>query len=80
MYTSDGLDYCEFCGTAVPERDIETAKVMRSVTFYVYGVLYDSDTNADIETTIALCRDCVSQHSEEEMTEKLIAIADRRLA
>ena len=78
LLSLDGLDYCEFCGTVVPEREIEAAEVMRSVTVSVGGELYDSPKNDDIETTISLCRDCVSQHSEKEMTEKLIAIAETK--
>ena len=74
----DGLDYCEFCGTVVPEREMEVAEVMHNVTVSIGGELYDSPKNDDIETTISLCRDCVSQHSEEEMTEKLIAIAETK--
>ena len=77
MHTSDGLDYCEFCGTAVPEREIEVAEVMHNVTVSIGGELYDSDTNDDIETTIPLCRDCVSQHSEEEMRVRLFGLLEQ---
>jgi len=75
------MTYCDICQSEQDERAIQYAEVMQTVTVKpdwsdTYG---KSSSNPDVYSmshSIAVCSDCIATHSDEELTELLITIAE----
>ena len=75
------MTYCDICQSEQDERAIQYAEVMQSVTVEPdWGDAYGkSSSNPDVYSmshSIAACSDCIATHSDKEMTELLITIAE----
>ena len=67
------MTYCYICQSEQDERAIQYAEVMQSVTVKPdWGDAYGNS----ISHSIAVCSDCIATHSDKELTELLITIAE----
>jgi len=67
------MTYCDICASEKDERAIQYAEVRQSITVKSdWGDAYGDS----ISHTIAVCSDCIATHSDKDMTELLITIAE----